>query len=119
MSGTINKVSGTISQTDCSLVNEMYAWDANGNLAAQSKEGRYAESFQYDALNRLTQGALTQVNGVTTTRPPCGKSTTRWATFARGCSKANSPAWATADAQAAGCRPRTAAAAPERWARIR
>ena len=49
---------------NCDLVNELYAWDAAGNLSTQQKEGRYAQTFQYDALNRLTHGYLTMRNGL-------------------------------------------------------
>ena len=51
--------------TSCNLVNELYAWDNAGNLSTQQKEGRYAETFSYDALNRLTLGYLTMMDGVT------------------------------------------------------
>lgn len=52
--------------SSCNLVNELYGWDNAGNLSTQQKEGRYLETFQYDALNRLTHGYLTMVDGVTT-----------------------------------------------------
>lgn len=52
--------------TSCNLVNELYAWDNAGNLSTQQKEGRYLETFYYDALNRLTNAYLTMVDGVTT-----------------------------------------------------
>lgn len=50
--------------TNCNLVNELYAWDNAGNLSTQQKEGRYAETFYYDNLNRLTNSYLTMVDGV-------------------------------------------------------
>ena len=52
--------------SSCNLVNELYGWDNAGNLSTQQKEGRYLETFEYDALNRLTHGYLTMVDGVTT-----------------------------------------------------
>lgn len=52
--------------TSCNLVNELYAWDNAGNLSTQQKEGRYLETFSYDDLNRLVNGYLTMVDGVTT-----------------------------------------------------
>lgn len=48
----------------CNLVKEAYAWDAAGNLSTHQKEGRYLETFTYDALNRLTEGRLAWANGV-------------------------------------------------------
>ncbi|HCF2456845.1 TPA: VCBS repeat-containing protein [Pseudomonas aeruginosa] len=48
----------------CNLVKEAYAWDAAGNLSTHQKEGRYLETFVYDALNRLTEGRLAWANGV-------------------------------------------------------
>jgi hypothetical protein len=51
----------------CNLLREEYAWDANGNLHTQLKDGRYLETFEYDHLNRLLQGTATQGgNSVTT-----------------------------------------------------
>ena len=61
--------------TSCNLVNELYAWDNAGNLSTQQKEGRYLETFTYDALNRLTHGYLDMVDGVTT------HTLTHWAEY--------------------------------------
>ena len=53
----------------CHLMDEGYVWDAAGNLAYRTKEGRYAEAFSYDALDRLTEGRMTIQNGVTLATP--------------------------------------------------
>lgn len=50
--------------TACHLVKEAYAWDAAGNLSTHQKEGRYLETFSYDALDRLSEGRLAWANGV-------------------------------------------------------
>ena len=62
--------------TSCNLVNELYAWDNAGNLTTQQKEGRYAETFYYDNLNRLTNSYLTMVDGVTVSN-----TLVQWAEF--------------------------------------
>lgn len=49
----------------CNLMKEIYAWDKNGNLGVHTKEGRYAELFVYDALNRLVEGRMTMQGNVT------------------------------------------------------
>lgn len=49
--------------TACHLVGEEYAWDANGNLLSQLKEGRYLEAFEYDRLNRLTRSTASVGGG--------------------------------------------------------
>ncbi|MGH8077302.1 MAG: RHS repeat-associated core domain-containing protein, partial [Lysobacter sp.] len=50
--------------SSCGLVNEAYGWDDAGNLHTHQKEGRYLETFTYDALNRLQEGRLSIQNGV-------------------------------------------------------
>ena len=45
----------------CALLDEGYAWDELGNLEYRLKAGQYKEEFQYDSLNRLTQGRFTQL----------------------------------------------------------
>ena len=50
-------------------MDEGYVRDAAGNLAFRTKEGRYAEQFTYDQLDRLTEGQMTIQNGVTLGTP--------------------------------------------------
>ena len=63
----------------CNLINEGYAWDANGNLSTRSKENRYGETFTYDSLDRLTHAWMVTQNGV-----PLGTPVVlHWAEFDR------------------------------------
>jgi RHS repeat-associated protein len=50
----------------CHLTNEVYGWDAAGNLSSQQKETRYLEAFTYDALNRLVESKVLTQNGAST-----------------------------------------------------
>lgn len=50
----------------CNLTNEVYGWDAAGNLSSHQKEQRYLEAFTYDALNRLIESKVLTQNGVAT-----------------------------------------------------
>lgn len=49
----------------CNLMDEGYGWDHAGNLNTLRKEGRTVETFQYDSLNRLTQGLLVSQGSTT------------------------------------------------------
>lgn len=59
----------------CGLMKEIYAWDKNGNLSVHGKEGRYAETFKYDSLNRLTHAYVTEIDGAVT------NTLTHWAQY--------------------------------------
>ena len=58
---------GTVGTNGCAIFDAGYNWDKAGNLITQtfSTGSRYAETYSYDGLNRLTQAKLLMQGGVT------------------------------------------------------
>ena len=58
---------GTVGANGCAIFDAGYNWDKVGNLITQtfSTGSRYAETYSYDGLNRLTQAKLIMQGGVT------------------------------------------------------
>ncbi|WP_162823706.1 toxin TcdB middle/N-terminal domain-containing protein [Lysobacter sp. TY2-98] len=59
--GRLNRICAGV---NCSLVDEEYVFDTVGNLYSQRKEGRYAEKFEYDSVDRITRSYAWMRNGV-------------------------------------------------------
>ena len=57
---------GTVETNGCKIFDAGYNWDKAGNLITQtfSTGSRYAETYSYDGLNRLTQAKLLMQGGV-------------------------------------------------------
>ena len=57
---------GTTGTNGCAIFDAGYNWDKAGNLITQtfSTGSRYAETYSYDGLNRLTQAKLLMQGGI-------------------------------------------------------